>query len=907
MIENALGSAEADILIGNEQGNQLKGGDGNDVIFGDEVVARWAAPGGDLNGFWFDPWQDDPYQLPGSASDNDKDLIDAGAGVDYVFAGQGDDSVVGGAGNDFLDGSAGTDSAAYADVSGTIHVRQLVSSKVPEGVPVTQARVFQVSLTRDNEAEVDLIRDFEILKLGHGNDSVLAEGSFGGQSIVGLDGGSAPLLVDADAGNDLLVGKESIIFLGGDGADYLLADSGNVTLDGGAGNDYLEATGDEPVTYVFGRGSGHDVLASFYPAWHNMDYPIWEPWPLEEPNWVSNWAEQRHQDVIRLDDLFPSDLILEWDYEEYIYSGSEWTYTVRRGDAAIKIVSTGDTLYLRNLCFASWSWPSLGHEEGHLILGSNVVEPGWLEGSQQWHRTYDMRLFQTADGVQRDLMELFDFRTLSNIVKTKLSPEYSSALAEFRGGGTGVSVSSDAGSFEIVGSEADEVLGGSDGDDVVIGGNGDDVLIDGPGNDILLGASGDDTLVGSGQGSDHFNGGAGTDQVTFTNSQGGVVVDLSVGVASIDGNKQIALSGIESVLTGSASDILIGSHLSNTLEGGAGNDTLIGGLGPDLLTGGAGLDSTSYAGSSSGVMINLRSGNGHGGDAEGDRLIEIETVVGSAFADQLTGDEFANGLDGGDGNDLLIGGLGGDTLIGGAGDDTYEIDSAGDVIVEWAGEGFDTVRSAIGLTLGSGLVVLVLTGEGALSATGNAAANVVTGNGSDNVLAGLGGADTLDGGDGSDTASYAASAAAVAVDLALGTASGGDAEGDALLRVENLEGSAFADTLAGDAEANALSGGAGDDTLAGRAGDDVLTGGAGSDTFVFDTGFGADTIADFTAGAGTEDVIQFARAVFADFAAVQAAASQSGGDVVIAAGAGETVTLKSTTVAALHADDFRFV
>lgn len=42
------------------------------------------------------------------------------------------------------------------------------------------------------------------------------------------------------------------------------------------------------------------------------------------------------------------------------------------------------------------------------------------------------------------------------------------------------------------------------------------------------------------------------------------------------------------------------------------------------------------------------------------------------------------------------------------------------------------------------------------------------------------GADAIDGGEGNDTASYAGSAAGVAVSLATGTGSGGDAEGDTL-------------------------------------------------------------------------------------------------------------------------------
>ncbi len=112
-------------------------------------------------------------------------------------------------------------------------------------------------------------------------------------------------------------------------------------------------------------------------------------------------------------------------------------------------------------------------------------------------------------------------------------------------------------------------------------------------------------------------------------------------------------------------------------------------------------------------------------------------------------------------------------------------------------------------------------------------------------LEGGAGDDRLDGGAGSDTASYAGSLESVSVNLATGSAVGGDAEGDQLTSVENLIGSRYRDHLVGDAQSNTLEGGAGNDTL---------QGGAGADTYAFSSDADEDTI-DNTGRSGDGDRI----------------------------------------------------
>ena len=88
-------------------------------------------------------------------------------------------------------------------------------------------------------------------------------------------------------------------------------------------------------------------------------------------------------------------------------------------------------------------------------------------------------------------------------------------------------------------------------------------------------------------------------------------------------------------------------------------------------------------------------------------------------------------------------------MQGGAGDDIYIVDHVGDTATD--SSGFDTVKSSVTYTLGSGIEVLTLTGTANINGTGNALDNSLDGNSGNNILDGRIGNDTLDGGLGADT------------------------------------------------------------------------------------------------------------------------------------------------------------
>lgn len=355
---------------------------------------------------------------------------------------------------------------------------------------------------------------------------------------------------------------------------------------------------------------------------------------------------------------------------------------------------------------------------------------------------------------------------------------------------------------------------GSSGNDVIYGGGGNDVIAAGAGNDIVFGGSGDDTIDG-GDGNDVIDGGAGNN--TLSGGAGNDILYGGTGDSVIDGGagNDILFGGAGNDLIdgGSGNDIIFGGTGNDTISGGAGNEIIAGGAGADILSGGAGTDTADYSTSSAAVRIDLATGRASGGDAQGDELSGFENLTGSAFADSLTGDQ---------GNNVLEGRAGADSLDGGAGIDTASYVRSGAGVSVSLATGRGTGGDAQGDTL-----------RGIENLTGSAFADSLTGDAGANLLDGGAGADRLDGGAGTDTASYARSASAVSVDLAAGTGSGGDAEGDTLRAIENLAGSSFADTLSGDAGANLLDGGAGDDLLSGQGGNDRIDGGAGVDTAIF--------------------------------------------------------------------------
>ena len=401
---------------------------------------------------------------------------------------------------------------------------------------------------------------------------------------------------------------------------------------------------------------------------------------------------------------------------------------------------------------------------------------------------------------------------------------------------------------------------------VITGTTGNDTLAGTTDEDTLNGLGGLDTLFGS-LGEDDMNGGGGVDTVNYSGSDEGVTVDLANGQGSGGHADEDSYSSIENVVGSDFDDVLKGDGAANQLDGGTGNDVLTGGAGNDSLNGGDGADFASYTLAAGAVTINLTT-NTHSGDAAGDVLTGIENIAGSAFADSLTGDALANTLLGDEGNDTLSGAGGADSLVGDEGDDLI-LGGLGNDTID-GGAGIDTVDyAAASAAVRVNLTTTITSGAHGVDTITNVE-NIIgsdfndslTGNGEANILIGGAGEDTLVGGAGIDLADYSAADDAVKVNLTTNTHSGSDADGDDLSEIENVDGSAFNDSLTGDTADNllqgfdgndSLQGGAGNDTLDGGTGErDKMTGGAGDDLFIVDST--TDTVLESASNGGFDHV-----------------------------------------------------
>ena len=835
--DSLLGGAGADSLLGSGGADTLDGGAGNDTMAGGagddtyrvdaagDVVTEAAGGGTDLviasasrtlgaavenltlvgaglsgtgNGL--------ANRITGSAGN---DSLSGLGGADTLLGGEGFDTLDGGDGNDLLEGGVG-----YNTLRGGDGLDTVTYAGAAEGAAVDLAGGFgyfgDYSFPTSGE---DLLSGFENVvgsaygdrlrgdgganRLDGGAGADTLEGLAGADALVGGDGldtasydlSAAGVTVSlatgvasgSDAAGDTFSGIENLE--GSSRADALEGDSGANRLDGGAGDDTLVGGGGAD-TFV---GADADTV-SYAGAAEGVAVSL-----LDGVGTAGEAAD---------DAFLAIEGVIGTDHADTLAGGAaDDTLDGGLGDDDLSGDAGNDSLLA-----------GAGDDSLDGGTGADTMDGGADGDFYAVDDVGDLVVEATDDG--EDFVEVsVDGWTLS----ANVEGAFLLTGGAFTGNDLANLVTADP---DDGGANAVEALGG------------DDVVFTLFGNDTLSGGDGDDTLEG-GDGADRIDGGADVDTASYVLSSAGVSVSLAAGAAVGGDAEGDTLVGIENLVGSSDDDTLTGDAEANQLEGDDGDDLLEGGAGADLLLGGDGYDVASYANSIDAVQVNLVTGEGVGGDAEGDVLEDIEDLTGSGGDDELTGCDCDSILEGGAGDDTVEGGTGEDTLDGGADLDTasYATAAAGVGVSLASGKG--TVGDAAGDVLSG---IENLTGSvHADSLRGDAAANVLLGGeGADN-LVGAAGADVLDGGDGFDMTDYRTSRLGVSLDLdaggpGTGLGTGGDAAGDTLSGIERVLGSNLDDTLLGGALGDRLEGMVGDDAIEGRGGDDLLKGAEGLDT-----------------------------------------------------------------------------
>jgi Ca2+-binding RTX toxin-like protein len=713
------------------------------------------------------------------AGDAAANLFSGLGGNDTLLGLDGNDTLRGGAGTDLIDGGVGQDFADYR----------------------TSASWVAVDLN---------IQDGTAQSGGGADNDALGDTLIGIENLIGSNDAAHGDVLTGNAVNNHLIGL--------DGNDTLIAGAGNDTLVGGAGADRQDG------------GAGARDLADYSASteWVNVDLNLQDGTTAQSGGGAGNHAEG---DILTgIEDVNGSaygdsilgstthNVIFSYGGNDTIFAGNGYD-TVHGGDGEDFIDGGGhaDELY--------------GDIGNDTVYGGNSIDTIW--GGAGDDVIYGYRSDGGSDGNQDLLL-----------------------------GGTGndTLISLSTGRSTLIGCQgADRIMGS--GVDEVSYEVTDDYFTVNYGQSVYVDLRIQDGVTAQSGGT------AGNDAI------GDVLTGIRhiVGAYGIVGDTLIGNDDANEIYGLDGHDLIIGGGGNDTIWGNDHNDTLEGGTGGDLLWGGMHHDVISYVNAAQGVRIDLRNQCNYagqvgvaGGEEVGDQLWYVDGVIGSAHDDTLIGGsvgdealatpgwgayrEAANNLEGGAGDDLLMGLGAADTLDGGEGSDTADYSlSEAEVLVDLnlataqtgGGEVTETPSSIDGSNPGIFYGGNHARGDVLISienVTGSAYGDTLIGNGEDNVLSGLAGADSITGGGGSDTADYGASASGVKVDLNLqdgATAqTGGEAdnhaEGDVLTGMENVTGSAHADTLVGDAGVNILSGLDGDDVITAGAGDTV-DGGAGTD------------------------------------------------------------------------------
>jgi serralysin len=651
-------------------------------------------------------------------------------GDDQFFQGFNPDGVNDAKSSDTIDGGAGTDTVNYFYLSNNYTI------STTNGV---------TTVTDNSNGSVDTLINVEQIQF---NDRLVYLGTPPPPTTI--NGTTSTDTLQGTAGRDALYGFEGDDFLYGYASDDLLiGGSGNDTMVGGTGDDTYEVTETGDVVVEIGSGGAFEVNEG-------------------------------------VDTVF-----------SYVNG-----YRLTTGVENLRLVGSAQVGYGNNL-----SNTLVGNALDNTLVGgggADTMVGGAGNDAYEVTEGNDLVIENAGEGSDTVFSYLDTYALTANVEVLALVGSarvgYGNALAN--------TLIGNALANTLVGGAGNDTMIGGAGNDAYEVTEAGDVVIENPGEGIdtvysyingyalaanvetlaLVGSAQngygnalDNTLIGNalantligGAGNDTMIGGGGNDAYEVTEAGDVVVETIELGYDTVYSfiNSYTLTANVEGLyLMGAARDgigntlgnRIVGNGFDNLLNGGAGDDILIGGVGNDTMIGGTGNDI--FEVTEAGDVVTENAGEGLDtvysyldsytltANVENLQLVGgARNGIGNALDNRITGNGLDNLLNGGAGNDVLIGGAGNDTMIGGLGNDAYEITEAGDVVVEAAGEGADTVYSYIdSYQLTDNVETLALVGSARIG-LGNAGANTLIGNAGANVLNGNGGDDVLTGGAGADT------------------------------------------------------------------------------------------------------------------------------------------------------------
>ena len=707
-IVHLTGSGMADVLAGDSRNNTIKGGGGDDMIFG--------GPGGS--------WDN---------SDNE-DTLEGGGGNDKIFGGMGEDTLrgdggndtlVGGAGGDTLVGGAGSDMihADRADLTEGIHghnvpdatddpngntgrmatdkdtlsFARFTDAMLEDGTGITLTLEANTVVTNINS----LIGTSEVDNLtGTDANPETIEGGDGGDTLVGGSGtgdtisyassdddvrvdlgdgttadGTGSSARGGHAGGDTISGFENVIGsafgddltaldgTAGSTGSTLWGLGGDDELEGGAGNDTLEG------------GAGADELNGGVQA-GRADTAA---------NTQTNTLSYADSDAgVRVNLAAASASGGHADGDEI----ATYDYTTGTGDderdievaTFVNVTGSMHNDHLTGDLFANHLAGGSGDDTLRGAAGADVLEGGPgaddLDGGEDTGERNNM-VPDPADTNPADGQDMLP-----------ASEDWAAYRgAEAAADGTGVTLDLDAGTGTAGEAMGDtlknlELYWGSKHSDTFIASAGADVIHgDGGSDTVSYEASRHGVTVSLPDSDDSVQFTAGDATATpptmdvFNEATDAIVTAWRGGTATrptavqpddgVTSTRSYAegdiLESIENVTGSRDGDVITGDGVPNVLKGGGGNDELNGGAGNDTLHGGEGNDLLGRRSAKEAVDLN---GDGDTADPGEAAVTAIEDDAGNDM------------MNGGPGKDKLYGGAGSDTLNGGAGDDDLQGDAA---------------------------------------------------------------------------------------------------------------------------------------------------------------------------------------------------------------------------------------